>query len=245
MKGFLLGLAFSLLGIKSAFGFDVLAFGDSITQGLQRNSSNVIYACTSRGNGRETSCGYGDELEAFLARAGYPSRVFNWGYSGERTCCVGGNDGLSRIDSVLNSRNADFILIMEGANDLYQGLSSSTTKSAISAMVDKARAKNVTPIIATITPNTARGLGFDSQIRRSYNPKIRDLAREKTVLIADQYDAVAGGWRSVPYNSGDGLHVSNRGYQKIAGEWFRVFESQDFFENKPNITPILNLLLLD
>ena len=136
--------------------------------------------------------------------------VYNWGYAGEST-----HQGVNRIDSVLDSREADFILIMEGANDLPAGVSASTTKANLRIMIEKSQGKNTEPIIATVTPNTQRSDGYI--IPNNYNPAIKSLASEKNIALADQYKALVGNWSG--YNSGDGLHLNDDGERVMAQAW--------------------------
>ena len=180
-------------GIASAYRLDILAFGDSITQGLKRDSDGVVYGITSPQNGARTSDGYEPELENdFVTQTSNTAYVYNWGYGGERS-----DQGVNRIDSVLDSRVADFILIMEGTNDLYAGISASTTKANLRIMIEKSQGKNTEPIIATLTPNTLWSNGY--LIPSSYNPAIKSLALETNIALADQYAAMVGNWSG--YNS--------------------------------------------
>ena len=205
-------MASCFAGIASAYTFDILAFGDSITQGKKRDSDGVIYGITLRPNGARTIDGYEPELENdFATQTNHRAYVYNWGYAGEST-----HQGVNRIDSVLDSREADFILIMEGANDLYAGVSASTTKANLRIMIEKSQGKNTEPIIATVTPNTRRSDGYI--IPNNYNPEIKSLASEKDIALADQYTALVGNWSG--YNSGDGLHLNDDGERVMAQAWF-------------------------
>ena len=181
-------------------------------RGKKRDSDGVIYGIISPQNGARTSDGYEPELENdFATQTNHTAYVYNWGYGGERT-----DQGVNRIDSVLDSREADFILIMEGANDLGAGVSASTTKANLRIMIEKSQGKDTEPIIATVTPNTARSDGYI--IPNNYNPAIRSLALEKDIALADQYTALVGNWSG--YNSGDGLHLNDVGERVMAQEWF-------------------------
>jgi lysophospholipase L1-like esterase len=153
------------------------------------------------------------------------------GYGGGRTY-----EGVNRIDSVLDSRDADFILIMEGANDPGWGVSASTTRANLQIMIEKSIEKSIEPIIATITPNTAAANGYI--IPNDYNPAIKLLALEKGIGLADQYAALVGNWAN--YHSGDEQHLNDTGEQVMAQTWFDAFLNS----RSPNsIAPILHLLL--
>ena len=234
----LLFFVLCLAEISFAQTYVILAFGDSITQGLKRDSEGTIYAIVSPPNGERTSDGYEPDLEnEFSDHTSHEALVYNWGYWGERSY-----QGVNRIDSVLDSRVADFILIMEGANDLYEGVSAATTKANLQIMIEKSRLKNTLPIIATITPNTAR---YDGDlIPVSYNPAIKDLAVETEVALSDQYEALVVDWTG--YNSGDNLHLNDVGEQVVARTWFETILDNGLISPNPetiSIVPILNLLL--
>jgi lysophospholipase L1-like esterase len=219
-----------------AYTFHIMAFGDSITQGFKRTADGIRYGILNPPNGARTSDGYEPELENdFAAQTPHTAYVYNWGYGGERTY-----QGVNRIDTVLDSREADFILIMEGANDLYSGLSASATKTNLSIMIDKSLAKQTVPIIATVTPNTAPNQPDGYIIPASYNPAIKSLASEKGVVLADQYAALVGNWSG--YNSGDGLHLNDSGEWVMAQTWFNAI--MDHGLPRPfTVAPMLKLML--
>ena len=207
------------VGMASALTYDILAFGDSITQGKKIDSDGVSSGILNPPNGARTTDGYEPELENdFATQSSDTAHVYNWGYGGEITY-----QGVNRIDSVLDSRQADFILIMEGANDLGWGVSASTVKANLRIMIEKSLAKNTEPIIATVTPNTARSNGYI--IPNSFNPAIKALALEKNIALADQYAALVGNWSN--YHSGDGLHFNDAGERILAQTWFDAIMNGD------------------
>lgn len=205
--------------------YQILTIGDSITKGWPYVLENPW--------GDRTG-GYQPYLENYLSNDGLTSAVYNWGVGGETT--VG---GVARINDVLDSRGSDFMLIMEGANDLYAGISSSTTQANIGVMIDRVKAKGVSPVVGTITPNTMTS-GFDYWIRSSYNPKILSIAKAKNAMIADQYDALRPNWNDL---NTDGLHPNQAGYKLIAYTWFQVL-APPIPPKVNNITPITSTLLL-
>jgi len=172
---------------------NIIAFGDSITAGHSSRSG-----------------GYPPKLKSLLNNNGKPSNVLNKGRSGEKT-----PSGVSRFDSVLDSWPSDIILIMEGTNDIRGGLSVQTTRNNLQAMINKAKAKNVTPVLATLTPSNKSG--STTLIPNVWNPMIRNLAASNGVILSDQYAGIAPTWGS---SNADGLHPNDRGYQTIANTWY-------------------------
>jgi len=241
----------------NAVALEILTVCDSITQGFQRTSSGQVFGILSPGNGRANYGGYQPRLNQLLDANIEPSTVYNWGIGGEKT-----NQTVSRINSVLNSRPADYILILCGANDVFNGISSNTTRDNIRIMIERSLAKGVIPVIGELTPYTSGSTDpGDRNIWANYNPKIRSIAAAKGVPLAYLYgkdnDYNASSWvndmrkcwkgcrPAMSYHSGDGLHLSDFGYQVMAQIWFDTLKD-DYLKNnaKLNLTPSL-LLLLD
>ena len=238
---------------------EVLTFCDSITQGLKRTAGGQEFGVTTPGNGRANFGGYQPRLNQLLDANIEPSTVYNWGTGGTNS-----SNATAIINNVLNSRQADYILILCGANDLFQGISSNATSSNINFMVERTLAKGVTPIVGELTPVTNPFGGSDNIDRivwANYNPKIRAVATSKNVPIAylfgkgNNYNASA--WVSdmrrcwkggplcggaAPYTSGDGLHLSDLGFTVMANIWFDTIKS-DYAGNLNIIPPLLPLIL--
>lgn len=189
-------LVFSLLILSpfaSAYGAKIIAFGDSITFGMT-----------------STSGGYPSRLNFLLNANGKPAQIFNTGISGEIT-----SDGVTRLDSILNSFPADIILIMEGTNDVWQGIPVETTKKNLQEMISKSMAAGVIPLLATLTPSDR--VGSQTLIPQSWNPMIEALARDNGIELVDHYNAILPTW---PTSNADGIHPHDLGYQTIANTWF-------------------------
>ena len=237
----------------------VLAFGDSITQGLASRydgeGRKIVWGILNPPLGRPTNdWGYPIALDKRIESSlqndlglsqAVTVSVFNWGHSGWTSL-----DALdierpqNCIDTVLGSQPADFILLLFGANDLYHGLSSKTTKFNLEQMINKSISAGVEPIIGTITPNTHKYAPFRrSAIEEFYNPVIRSLADEKGILLADHYEAMVQDWNLL-WTSGDGLHLSREGNEKMADTWYASLIKSEFFVVPPLISPVM-LLLLD
>jgi lysophospholipase L1-like esterase len=181
-----------------------IGFGDSITQGYPY--------ITDPGYGRRVG-GYEPDLEALIpAFGGYPM-VLNFGLASETTA-----HGVNRLSSVLASVTAHSILILEGTNDIWEGISLETTLFNLNQMIEKSRSSGLRPIIATLTPDERDGVKDLKQIPETYNPAIRQLARDQKIPLADLYAAVIDNWANLV--SEDGLHPNAEGYQTIAQKWF-------------------------
>lgn len=143
---------------------EVIAFGDSITEGADFADE-------------EKRGGYPSRLEDLLKDSGIAgAKVYNEGVASEWT-----GAGLSRVDGVLSQhKSADTFILMEGTNDVTRiargELSMETTVSNLEAMASKARAKAMVTYYSTIIPrpnwartDSSNGVTF-ALVRR-----IRDL----------------------------------------------------------------------
>ena len=224
----------------ASHAIEAFALGDSITQGLQRTANRTIYGITSPLNGAANIGAYLPGLKSKLDANIETSNLYNWGVGGEVS-----TGGVGRIGNVLNTRPADYILILYGANDLYAGISSSTTRANVGSMIDQSKARDVVPIVSEITPNIYDAGGvFDNLIANVYNPDLKNIAAQKDVEIVLMFFEMRAGWESL-YNSGDGLHLSNAGYEKMSQEWFEVLELVHLRNSNSNIVPLLIPLLFD
>lgn len=174
-----------------------IAFGDSITWGY----------------GAQTE-GYPPRLERKLNERIGPSIVVNEGLGGETT--VG---GLERIDEVLRSDNAQFLLLMEGTNDVSRGYSTDTIIFNLGVMVDKTMAYGTTPLLASLTPRID---GWAHYVESVINPAISNLASEKKVTYVDQYTEMNANKESYLI---DHVHPNDAGYELMAEIWFKAIDN--------------------
>ena len=186
-----------LLAVCPAHAEDIIAFGDSITQG------SIDPAGSDHG-------GYPMVLQQLYDNNGLGVHVYNEGLHGERTSA-----GVSRISSVLGRRPADFLLLLEGANDVIAGISPQTLVQNLGIMIDKCKAKGVVPLVATMTPEEK--YGNTPLIRDTINPQIVALAGQKNITLVDLYSAVADSWAAWSW---DGLHPNYDGMLAIAQAWY-------------------------
>jgi len=182
----------NVAGTEQNYDEFFLTFGDSITFG---NSSH----------------GYQGELGRILSRNGRNAKIYNLGKQGETTV-----EGLNRLNYLLAEVPTDYLLLLEGANDLRFGISQQTTMANLGAMLDNSVAANVEPIIANLTPDGTNG-GYNRAIANSYNPQIKALADRKRMTFSDQYTPLSQNWGDY---TDDGLHPNSAGYRMMANTWY-------------------------
>ena len=231
----LCGAALLLLGgarpILAQVGF--LAFGDSITEGRGDDPAR-------------TQKGYPPRLQALLVADGVQATVQNAGLGGENT-----QEGLTRIDSVLAaiSSSTEVMLLMEGTNDLSNGLSLETTMFDLRQMALKAEAKGLSVVHATAIPRLPTSWADDRNVlnlRLAEN--IRDLAGVRSRDLADPFEvfsALPNLFTSyyvapTPEQPDPVGHPNAAGYDQLAQLFFDSIRDRDRVPPVPGITSPLH-----
>jgi len=153
-----------------------LAFGDSITR-----SDGCPVDCDAEFDEQGLD-GYVGRLET---RLGGSYEVVNHGIGGEGT-----GEGLSRIDGVLNT-GGDVLLLMEGTNDVSAGFSAESIAANLGAMVDKATAKGIDAVLASVIrrmnlPGHGLTQELQSETSSLANQKDRDFVNPNGPLCPTQ-----------------------------------------------------------
>lgn len=225
--GLLCFLMFFSVGEVFAEVENITCFGDSITSGWS------VY--TQDGNGCQPPCGgYEPHLYSLLLADGRTIVLRNYGVGGEYT-----KNGASRIDGVLSASNPKYVLLLEGTNDALW-FSPGTIITNLSYMIDRIVAHGATPVLATLTPDHRYN---DAKPITEINRRIRNLATERNIALADLYAATNAKWSVL---SSDGLHPNLSGYNVLADTWHTnvpvdVPETPE--PEPPDPTPWLFLLL--
>lgn len=225
---------FAIVGILPAHAvIKITAVGDSITQGIP------YY--TSHGNGC-TNCGqYTYRLEALLdANSWSASTVYNYGVAGESS-----NKGAARIPGIISSKNPEYVLFMEGTNDLLD-VSPATVAARVEIGVNNILNAGKIAIVGTLIPDLKYAPKPDKKGIPETNGYIRSMVTQKqgadkNVFLAELHDDGYWGWGSSPTMSSDGTHPNTTGYQQMAAIWYGVFEEL----LRPDFLPAVYLLLLD
>ncbi|MBL4904122.1 MAG: SGNH/GDSL hydrolase family protein [Desulfocapsa sp.] len=221
-------LIFSLPAIVFADTDTIIAFGDSLTEGCD------VYAGEC-GWERSGTHGYEIELEILLKKSFRNYEIHNFGRGGETA-----QDGMVRIDSVMRelcNAGAEYILLLEGTNDLLHGARGTDVKYYLDVMIDKSRDHGLVPLIATIPPDPEHAYK-DIPLMNSY---IRDLASEKNVPLVELYNEMYPMWNSyTPGCYGDRTHPNSAGFQTMGEIWFESLSG--LIQPKPPLT-WLELLL--
>lgn len=206
-KHFLIAIIIlSVFGVKVSWAVNIAAFGDSITRGYPYYTNDA--------NGLANNGGYIPSLQSQLRAnawgSGSTETVYNWGYPGERVI----GDGEYRFPSVLSQGQPDYVLILEGTNDLSAGWGPGSVADTLNQLVLKTINDGRVPIIGTILPRT------DHKVSRydiiDVNTYIRSDAGNSGTEVADLYYASSNWDAYMP----DGLHPEGTGFTIMANEWF-------------------------
>ncbi|MDR0343457.1 MAG: SGNH/GDSL hydrolase family protein [Nocardiopsaceae bacterium] len=185
----------------------VVALGDSITDGFR------------------STVGANNRWPDFLARrlltkpAAQQDGVLNEGISGNRVLTDGaGVSALNRFDrDVLAQPNAKTIIFLEGINDLSGGATADQVIAGDRQIIARAHAANRCIIGATLTPFGTSSANEQAEVL-TVNNFIRSSGEFDSVVdfnkaVADPSDPN----RMLPaFDSGDGLHPNDAGYQAMA-----------------------------
>ncbi len=104
----------------------ILAFGDSLTEGMGTSIDNSYPAVLARLTGM---------------------KVINAGISGETT-----DRGRQRLADELDQHSPDLLLLLEGGNDILQHREDSQTKANLKAMIEMALDRNI-PVVLIGVPD--------------------------------------------------------------------------------------------
>lgn len=166
----LLALGVGALLPAAAAGQEIrfLAFGDSVTQG---------YGDTSNPGG-----GYPPRLQRWLRQQGYDATVEVYGVGGETT-----SSGLSRIDSVL-AEGGDYLLLMEGTNDISQHVSIESIRFNLDEMAGRAEALGMVAVHASVIPRIPTApVDADNSATSALAQALRELGQDMHRAVVDNF----------------------------------------------------------
>ena len=165
----------------------LVVLGDSLTAGL----------------GLPPGKAFPDRLQAALRARGWNVDVLNAGVSGDTAA-----NGLARYDWAVPA-DADALIVELGANDMLRGLKPESTKTTLSAILDKAAAARLPTLIAGMRAAPNLGADYD----RTFDAIYPDLAKAHGVALYPFFlDGVAG---DPKLNQADGIHPTAEGVEAI------------------------------
>jgi lysophospholipase L1-like esterase len=212
-----------------------LAFGDSITAGWTCDAYDVVggHCFYDPYSVRVSDSRYPPNLQQSLAAFsasvnGPPVTVENQGLPGEcatAPCNQNPLTGAQRLGGLLGGPH-NLVILLEGVNDLNGGIDPSVIASTLRGMVQNAKANGKLVLLSTLTPDRAptgdesappwTWFGPDPTLIQNLNGQIAAIGSAENVPVVDMYSAFTGDPAGLTaLLSADGLHPSDRGYQKI------------------------------
>ena len=174
----------------------IVAFGDSLTAGLGLLEQEAYPALLQR------------KIDA----AGYQFEVVNAGVSGDTSA-----GALRRLDWALEG-DVKVLIVAFGGNDGLRGLPVAQLEENLSAIIDKARERNVVVVLAGMEAPPNFGQEYATQFRQAF----RQVALQKRVLFVPfLLNNVAG---KPELNQADGIHPNQQGTQIVADTVWAVLE---------------------
>ena len=174
--------------VKTELKPRIVFLGDSLTAGL----------------GLSPDASYPALLQRKLDDRGYRYEVVNAGVSGDTSA-----GGLRRLDWSLEG-DVKVLVVALGANDGLRGLSPQDLAANLSTILNRARDKGITVILAGMEAPPNYGADYTRQFRAVY----LDLAKKyKVRFVPFLLHGVAG---ISGLNQPDGIHPNARGAQLIA-----------------------------
>jgi acyl-CoA thioesterase-1 len=166
----------------------IVALGDSLTAGyglLESQSYPVL-------------------LQKRLDAEGYEFDVVNAGVSGDTSA-----GGLRRLDWALEG-DARVLIVALGGNDGLRGLSVADMTRNLTSIIERARERGVTVILAGMEAPPNYGQEYATAFRTAF----RDVAlKERVLFIPFLLQNVAG---QSELNQGDGIHPNPQGAARVA-----------------------------
>jgi len=182
----------------------VVALGDSLTVGESDFPASDEYAS------------YPTHLETLAKehlrnlQSDLKINVLNKGICGELTSGM-----LERFSNDVANEEADYVIILGGANDIGWGLDTSKIAHNLTSMYDLAQGDNIVPVACSV-PSI---LGLDDLIppRVSLNRIIQVEAEKRNLTFLDFFKATTDPHtnRLSENYSADGLHLNTEGYREM------------------------------
>lgn len=172
----------------------IVAFGDSLTYGY----------------GASKNSSYPSKLEQIIN-----IKVVNEGINGNTT-----EDGLRRVDDLINKHNPQLILLGLGGNDMLRKIPEQTTVNNLRLLIKKIKEKNIQVILlATPKPSILGSIGYLKDA--SFYEK---LAKEENVLLIEN---IYSDFLSKSEYRSDLIHLNDKGYELVAKEIAKFLEDNN------------------
>ena len=198
-----------------------------LTLPIGHNQPGVYYGygdSITAGEGSSDFSGYGVKLQNLLGPYFGRAEVNLFGREGTTS-----GQGLERAHTWIPRARAAYVLVLYGTNDWQdqtcqnKGPDDCFTIDALSGILDVVQDTESLPVLGTIlpvNPNLAPA-GRNDWIDQM-NGKIRTLAQQRQVLLADVNAEFKNAGTPLPSLFFDDIHPNDSGYQVLAQAWFKA-----------------------
>jgi len=181
---------------SSLFAKTILFMGDSLTEGYQLSKEEAYPAL----------------IEKELKKRFQDIKVINGGVSGATSA-----SGLKRLDWYLNAK-PDIMVLALGANDGLRGMKTQETEKNLSLVIEKAKNRGITVILAGMKMPTNMGGPYRNQFESIFSKLSKKYSLK---LIPFLLEGVGG---RPEFNLPDGIHPNPRGHEVMARTVLKVLE---------------------
>jgi Lysophospholipase L1 and related esterases len=183
-----------LPGMAAAERVDILALGDSLTQGY----------------GLIEQEGFVPQLRAWLAERGVDARVVNAGVSGDTTA-----GGAARVEWSLDG-TIDAMIVALGGNDLLRGIDPASSRENLAFILDVAQQNEIEVLLVGLS---APG-NYGPEFKAAFDAMYPELAEEYGTLYLESFFAGLMEDGALPEDMGefmqyDGIHPNGKGVARI------------------------------
>ncbi|ETX29917.1 arylesterase [Roseivivax isoporae] len=181
-----------LCGTAAADPLEVVALGDSLTQGY----------------GLPNGQGFVPTLQDWLDTRGHDVEVINAGVSGDTTA-----GGLSRVEWSLRE-DTDAMIVALGGNDMLRGIAPEVTRANLEGILDVAEARGVPVLLVGL--DAPRNYGADYE--RMFEAIYPELSQAYGTLYYENFFAALGSGdpsAMTRFMQPDGIHPNADGVSRI------------------------------
>ena len=194
----------------------IVGIGDSTTAGTPGFLSPLEAPPKGRGNP--------ESQYAYWIMRSYPQwTVLNRGINGQRSDQI-----LSRFGKDVLQEKPDYVIVLAGVNDVYQGRSQESIRKNLRSMYEMALDERIPAVAATILPYD-RMSSSEGKAIRQLNLWIKETAQELKIQFCDTNRVVANPTDAERLRgSPDGLHPDISGYRAMGEALAKVIEGHAF-----------------
>jgi len=175
----------------------------------------LIFALTTQAKAIALA-GFGDSLTNGASYLDYltADSIYNLGVGGETT-----SDGLPRLQTWLGDNEADFVIVLEGTNDVFRsGYDEGVTAGNLAAMIDAVTADGAIPILLApppiLPPSSA-----DANLRAgALAIRLAEVATARGIQFIDLYSVFLAQADPAALFYEGGIHPNAAGNQLVASQ---------------------------